>query len=234
MKFLTILLTLVFAFPVVAQEVLENELEQVTKESDTADKVYTHASGRSIRVVGSTTKSESISEGSLGRVVETFTLQSESLCPVVFQAIPDATKKLPVVEGITEWNTMTPIVVDRSGKKWIWWVVLDADNCEVMAGYEDYIGSTLKEFIALPFSLRSKILKTYGTCEVTVEGTTEQTNCTVPVGDARAIDGAEVFFPHNLAGRTDLNYKKYKNGQIEPRYKTEVIKEKQNETTKTK
>ena len=222
---------LLFALTVFAKEGIRNgptEKPVTTKESATADKAYTHASGRSIRVVESRTNSESISEGPLGRVVETFTLQEESICPVVFTA-KVGSDKLPVVAGIEQWELMTPIVIDHSSDEFIWFVILNREACLTMAEYDGYLGSTMKEMLALPRKVRSKILKTTGTCTVEVDGKSSERPCVVPLGHHRASAGADIFFPHNLAGRADINFKRHSNGKLQPRHpvaKTKKIEEK--------
>ena len=120
---------------------------------------------------------------------------------------------------------MKPVVIDRSMADYIWFSILDREDCLVMAEFPGYIGSTMKEMLALPRPVRSRILKTYGTC--TTEGVKH--SCTVPMGHPKAKAGAAIYFPHKLSGRTDINLKGYSNGTIQPRHPVAVEKNSEGE-----
>ena len=75
--------------------------------------------------------------------------------------------------------------------------------CRRAADSPQYVGSTLKEFLALPIGTQRRFLRTQGKC-IGDEG--QEIGCSVPIGDPRSIANARVIVPHSFAGRYDANF----------------------------
>ena len=85
----------------------------------------------------------------------------------------------------------------------MWSVLFRGDCCTRAAASPQYIGSTLKEFLALPVGTQRRFLRVQGEC-IGDEG--QKIGCSVPIGDPRMMAGAKVIVPHRFAGRDDANF----------------------------
>ncbi len=93
----------------------------------------------------------------------------------------------------------------------LWTVMLRGDDCLKIADSDHYVGSTMKEFMSMGKDFKKRFLKTYGMC-TSDEG---EVRCVVPFGDKRAIQGEAIFFGGtSWAGRSDLDFYRFKNGEL--------------------
>lgn len=185
--------------------------------------------GKMVRVVGLQHKNGSIvAQNVLGDTVEADSTDTkQGTCNVVIQAVPKNFKQdtlsefsyvgiLPDV-GEALYNSVKrrsiPVMIPGSCVSGIclWTVMLRGDDCLKIADSDHYVGSTMKEFMAMSMKMKQRFLKTFGMC-TSEEG---EHRCTVPFGDKRAIQGEAIFFGGtSWAGRMDLDFYKFKNGQL--------------------
>ena len=194
-----------------------------------ARKHLTALNGKKVRVVGLSAKNGSVvAQNVLGETVEADTTDIlQGICNVVIQAKIKAFKQdtlsefsfvgnLPDV-GEQLYNSIVrksiPVLIPGScvSDICLWTVLLRGDDCLKIAESDHYIGSTMKEFMAMTMEFKKRFLKTYGLC--TVEE--KEVRCVVPLGDKKAIKGEAIFFGGtSWAGRKDLNYYQSRNGQL--------------------
>jgi hypothetical protein len=169
---------------------------------------------RHVYVAGMEKKSERIVDVSVGRVLEhdPSDASADILCPVIIEAREKG--NMPDV-GIFDdaWRSggnhiPEKLELSESGGKWMWYVVFKGADCVRVASLNEYVGSSMEEFINLPMSQRRRILRKIVAC-----GDENKFSCIVPIenGDTSA------FFPKELAGREDLKFMGLESGKIKKR-----------------
>ena len=174
-------------------------------------------SGRMVRVTGLSHKAGCvISSGALGETVEANAGDVlRGTCNVVIRAPEKSTiadMRASALPGCV-CNKSIPVMVPGSCVSGVcfWVVMLRGDDCLKAADSDHYVGSTMKEFMSMSADKKKRLLRTYGMCE-SKDG---KHRCVVPFGDERAIHGEVVFFGGtSWAGRTDLDFYRFRNGQI--------------------
>ena len=213
--------TLVFMLMVlVALGALAQPIEEPTP-AQLADKAVRAQNGTYVRVVGASfNPNDAVTEGTeAGDVVEVQSVDGHAICNVVLYAkiinksefygdvelvgtMPNV-PELNFDEGVAGAYLM-PGTCDGAGIC-AWNVLLRGEECRKVGSLQNYVASTLKEMWDLP-SVRTRLLVTDGDCD--------GRPCAVPVGDARAIPGRKVRFPHSWAGRwNDLNFRQMLDGR---------------------
>ena len=175
--------------------------------ADTALKVVRAASGKEIRIVGEYNHEAAVAAGALGQVVVVETPPANAVCNAVFEAdLKNGTADLGSLKDDFLDGPPVLVVPAANGCKPIWNVLLRGEACRRAAAHSAFAASTLRELAALPDPRKKCFLKQEGTCEFTArDGQKVQASCLVPWGDARAKPGAPAVFPHEWAGRVDLN-----------------------------
>lgn len=186
-----------------------------------------------VHVVGVQAVEAEATETTIGKAAVVTSLPDDALCTVVLDAkigtrvIPNGKESIlvevPDLPSCLSYfgKDMWPIRLTGSDmdKSWIWYTLLRGQGCAeiVNCAGAAYLGSSIKEFFALPDTAKRRFLKTMGKCG--------GTDCVVPIGDAKATVGAKIFFPMELAGRYDLNYTSIENGLVKDRYPSDAVKE---------
>jgi hypothetical protein len=183
--------------------VITEPVGPIATEAQICDKSVRATSGRLVRVVGvEVAKDALVIDTAIGKTVTVDTVPAEAICNVVFQAsLKD--KKLDVPENVLKafGKASDPVKIGND----IYNALLKGDDCKLIGDLTGYLCSTLKDCMALPLEVQAKFLKVKGRCVVTMMDKTKvDADCSVPVGDPRAVDNV-VFFPHNWSGREDLN-----------------------------
>jgi len=152
--------------------------------------------GKPVRVVTSASPFSDVQDSPVGRVV-VVTTDSNMLCSVLLEAEENSLGQ-PDIQGYN-FQHLRPVKFPQSESwgDWLWWVVLQGDDCLRVATEDGYLGSTMEEFVGLPASIRNRFLVT-------------------------AEDGS-TYFPIEIAGRADLSFPKAKNGRVIRGYEREVV-----------
>lgn len=210
------------------------------KESQLCQRAVRASKGKLVRIVGVAPGSdEEVKDTEVGRVVEVAEVPDHALCHVVLDARPVARSQLfsdgneyvgntAQVEDLKDCLGEASWPVSISGScngvgSCMWSVLFRGECCRRAADSPQYVGSTLKEFLALPVGIQRRFLRVRGKC-VGDEG--EEVGCSVPIGDPRAVAGAEAVVYHSWSKRTDLNYVRgewdEQAGRYEPRPRHEA------------
>jgi len=213
------------------KDVLEpNEIEEVVTESQVASRAVRSSNGRLVRIVGTKSDQEvGVGDSDLGRIVEVAN-HGNGICHVLLDAMPvpkseifpdgmEYVGNVPNIPSLAQYfgKASWPVIIAGSCNEigsCIWSALLKGEGCVQAGSLANYVGSTMQEFLALPVGTKSRFLRTRGTCV----GDDGPHNCTVPVGDERAIAGEPVTVPSSWSGRIDLNFVKGIGGSPEPRY----------------
>ena len=104
-----------------------------------------------------------------------------------------------------------PVMIQGSCKsgKCLWVVLLRGlKNCKAVADIPEYLGSNMRDFLALPAATKARLLRVDGTCDVIVDKKlVQQVDCSVPYGDVRARpDSKAVYVLEKFSDRDDLNF----------------------------
>ena len=182
--------------------VIAEPVGPVATEAQICDRSVRSTSGRLVRVVGVEVEKDSlVVDTAIGKTVTVEQLPPEALCNVVFVAqLKDG--KIDVPENVSKafGKASDPVKIGND----IYNALLKGEDCRLIGDLSGYLCSTLKDCMALPLEVQAKFLKVKGRCVVTMMDKTKvDADCSVPVGDPRAIDNV-VFFPHGWAGRLDL------------------------------
>jgi hypothetical protein len=180
---------------------------------------FTTDGGRTIRAVG-VSSGQRIEDVESGRLVIVDELPADAICPAVFSAPMKEVDKnkwpvIPTLDQYFEESGFRPVPISGSklGNSYVWHgYVLGQTACIEMTKYGNFYGSSMKEFLALPIPLQKRFLRTKGICD--------GEPCTVPAHDARAIPGADIYFPHSLSQRADINFVRSVDGGPVDRYAT--------------
>jgi len=152
-------------------------------------------------------KEDVIGHSNIGRV---------NICRVILDAMPIPTSKtfddgmeyvgnIPNVPELREtlakiqWPTMIAGSCNQIGSC-IWSVLLKGKDCVKVESLDYYIGSTMEEFTSLPIGTQQRFLRTKGRCV----GESGEQSCTVPIGDSRAIEGAEITVPYGWSRQGEV------------------------------
>lgn len=185
---------------------------------DIAPVAVVSASGKKVFVVGEARpENPAVTESDLGKVVLKNEVSDSALCNVVFEAkltrktspMPHGTHEYDEPDFAVDFGRVKPVMVPSScnaEKYCIWNVLLHGQECVKAPDLPGYLGSTMNEFLTLPIETQARFLKQYGKCTVNLHGEMREIGCHVPIGDPRAEKDAEVVFPHQFAGRMDINY----------------------------
>jgi len=166
-------------------------LDDVTIESDAiyeyqvVPKAIRASNNKHVRVVGSSSAAVTVEDSDLGRIIVTG-VDKNAICSVAFEegdALPDNLQEYADIYKKIDGSFL--------GGTYIWWGIFKYKGCDLVAGHPGYLGSTMKEFLALPARTRGRFLKT---------------------------DGKIVRFPFALQGRLDLTFIEEVDGELEKRY----------------
>jgi hypothetical protein len=211
------------------------ELDGEGTDAELADKAVKSTGGKYVRMVGRVDfdKDAETKNTALGDIVEVQPkdVPADAICNVVLDAQPVAVK---IIYPDAEWVGNVPNIPALrdevlEAKCWpvlitgsctgqpvntcLWNTFLKGAACTKAADLPQYVGSTAREFHALPFALRQRLLRTRGRC-----GVGGNVPCMVPVGDPRALAGERVYVPHRWAERdNDLNFVGKTNDEYESR-----------------
>jgi hypothetical protein len=192
-------------------------------EADVCPRAIRTPTGRMVRVVGVESKggNSEVKDTEVGRVVEVVELPSNAICHAIVDARPKAKSQffpdgneyvgnvpdIPALKdcyGKASWPVMiSGSCLSGPVGSCHWSMLLKGECCKIVGDLPQYEGSTLKEILAKPITIQRRILRTKGRC-IGDEG--QQIDCTVPIGDPKAIANAPVFISHGWAGRQDLNF----------------------------
>ena len=213
-------------------------------EAQKADQVIRSGAGKLIRMARSNitvAPDAATVDTELGKVVELD--EPKGVCNVIIDArairvsllyedpemgnreVPNIAALRPYM-GKVSWPVKIQGSKDGTGS-WLWNGLFKDADCKIIADMDNaYIGSTIREFLLKDPQLQARLLRTKGRCESKdEEGKVKTIDCTVPVGDPRAIAGERIFVPHGWAGAEhDINFLGSTAGIVESRIES-VAKE---------
>jgi hypothetical protein len=137
-------------------------------------------------------------------------IPQEATCSVVFEAKEKKVGSVsnPVLTFPVWWMTpgSFPLLVQGSsaGGLALWWATFQGNGCLAIADRPEYIGSDIHQLLLHPKGRQLLLQK----AKDNVKDANGQAVHAVPFLDPQASSDDEVWFPHALAGRDDLNYAK--------------------------
>jgi len=197
-------------------------------EREVCTRAVRSSTGRLVRVTGVQESSNAVvQDTAIGRAVVVESAGDNAVCHIMLDA---PVKKKEEKDGVacpgdyadvpglfsSFGKVSCPVMIPGSEKEkhYYWSVILKGGACELAGNLQSFKGSDMHDFLALPLPEKRRFLRVQGQCPV--DG--GFINCTVPVGDPRAVPDTPVGVPHGWAGRRDLNYVKAKKGKPELRY----------------
>lgn len=210
--------------------------QRVPTEAEVVDRAVRADNSKLVHVVGVDVAKDAIAgDTAIGRAVVVDAVKENSECSVVFEA-KEVTETIDSIRGGKTSVTHVDLDMkkfprgafvklggsyDKVKGTWIWNALLTGQSCKDIALAAGYLGSSMQELLTLSESMKARVLRTYGTCDVTDKDgkkTGQTRRCDVPYGDARATAGEEIFFPHSFSMRDDLHIMPKKNAEVQKRY----------------
>lgn len=155
--------------------------ELTAEEYTIGDRCFVSASGNTVRLVG-VSEGKELTEAGNRRFVSVSKVPPTAQCSVVYELAPK--QELPATPEFS-----------KEIEKGIWWGIFRGEECQNMAGFSGYLGSSMAELDALPQAKKDKVLRDDG------NGT--------------------LYFEHSILGRPDLSFMPIENGTVKPRYEME-------------
>lgn len=191
-------------------------------------KAYVASNGKLVRLVGENPEHalKAVVTSEIGRAAllpTSASPSSDALCNVLFIAKEHPIKgengavkpDLPALEPFWKLTMVPKPLGDTEDKKKVWWGILQGYGCAAVGELgNDYLGSSMEQLRALPIGIQKKFLRT-----MTKKYDAGPPPEPVAVGEDTADPDAEVYFPHEIFGREDLNFEKEQQGKVKKNWK---------------
>jgi hypothetical protein len=209
--------------------------EDTIEEKDVASQAVQATGGKYVRIVGAQRSpfDAVVDNAQLGRVVIIAAMPENALCHVLLDApaigmnvfylnseLAGEVPNIPELKdyfGKASWPVKLPGSCNQQDYC-IWSALFKGQGCIVATDLSEYVGSTMKEFLALTPVDKGRSLVARGTCTIHVGGRDVEVSCAVPFAHPNAETDSPLWVPHGWAGRKDLNFVRAVDGQPEPRY----------------